>query len=995
MKRILFLLLLFFGVQEENKTQAAEPIRISIPALDLNLAPTFTKLDENVSLDFPAGAWLMPWFSTNQASATITLNQTLPPGDYSVFVNVGDYDHGDVWQYSIADATSPLQPFNDRDNNTIYWSERMVVTTTYPTNKITFNFFRTSPTPVTQNGWAHTYVTSDTNEMVFRDDRAISFVYPTSFDNTPPVPGNRFPNSSFECGLNGWRNIRVAHEETLEDLWSAAYAHTGTRSFKLPVLPGEQGQHNVQSAPFTLGTNKTHTVSVWVRTSHDTATFVVRMDSMWLPPAGLPSTYGGFVYGTATTTWTRYSFLAEDVPSYPDSQYYLSFTSQGSSGVPYTTEVFFDDVLVEEGDTLNPWAPLAPLEFDIRTTSLNPVYWASEAPQIVIRGFNNSSESITRDVNYKIMDYTNGVTTGSIPLTVGPGAFGNSFLNLATNKFGHFRGWFWITNQNSDTETTWLVIEQPATTNIDLTSFAGMHANANAEALAIAQKAGFHWQRGLSLGRILWADVEAVSNVFVWPNLDIYTNYGLSVMLNLGADAPANHGTTPPTPTWINPLTLNTNFFGRYVSNAVVQYPFVHHWEVWNEPDQDSHEVPNLAHYAELLRIASTMIKAIRPTDIVIGGGGVYGKAHLDTIMAALGSDTNKVDKWSIHAYPGAEVNSFDLKTSYVDVGWDVFNTESGSGDKSSRTGPRSNFRTAGNYVIDWKSADYFYDAYHGNLTFQAKNFITCIGNGLTKQFYYDGGQRTVAVNDLTSRQFTYLDADDGPKVKLAMLAALWSRIDYSIGQGPLSVSGCSAFGFVKSGVPMVAIWSTTNKTVALSGVSASNLRIYDIVGNRREASSTTIEVGKMPIYVEGLNGMSWSTLSTAFTSGTVSNVADTEAPSLILTYFPRMAPNDSLSHFRWFAIDNDGVPIEGGRDLIEYRSRYNDGEWDPWSGKTWNNLVEYPTTFDVQARDRAGNISEVSFSSVEEGGGEPGPAPDPEFSNLLFGIQFQGVDIK
>jgi beta-xylosidase len=99
------------------------------------------------------------------------------------------------------------------------------------------------------------------------------------------------------------------------------------------------------------------------------------------------------------------------------------------------------------------------------------------------------------------------------------------------------------------------------------------------------------------------------------------------------------------------PPDLNTYY--HYVRTIVSRYKHaVHHWEVWNEPDNNLFwkPAPNPKEYAALLKMAYKAIKEVDPSAQVLAGG-VSGNAvpFLDEVMAAGGRDA--FDVLAIHPY--------------------------------------------------------------------------------------------------------------------------------------------------------------------------------------------------------------------------------------------------------------------------------------------------------------------------------------------------------
>ncbi|MDE1861155.1 MAG: hypothetical protein KGH72_05590 [Candidatus Micrarchaeota archaeon] len=75
------------------------------------------------------------------------------------------------------------------------------------------------------------------------------------------------------------------------------------------------------------------------------------------------------------------------------------------------------------------------------------------------------------------------------------------------------------------------------------------------------------------------------------------------------------------------------------VSEAIVQYPQIHEWEIWNEPDnfRSTYQDWNATRYFYMMRSASVIIKSRYPNDTVVCFGGasthpITGPNNMDTV---------------------------------------------------------------------------------------------------------------------------------------------------------------------------------------------------------------------------------------------------------------------------------------------------------------------------------------------------------------------------
>jgi hypothetical protein len=177
------------------------------------------------------------------------------------------------------------------------------------------------------------------------------------------------------------------------------------------------------------------------------------------------------------------------------------------------------------------------------------------------------------------------------------------------------------------------------------------------------------------------------------------------------------------------------------------------------------------------------------------------------------------------------------------------------------------------------------------------------------------------------------------------------------------------AYGFTVGSTNFVAFWGTSNVTVTLNGVTTSQVRVYDLVGNVSTPATVALSGSAMPQIVAGYNGVSLSTFTNSFYTATVAGRTDTVAPQLALATVPRAGG----TLWRWFAVDDSGIPTEGAPDAIQYRYNFGSG-YSEWTGDT-SATDASATTIIVQARDAAGNVATASFGveAAEDEGEEAG----------------------
>jgi hypothetical protein len=106
-------------------------------------------------------------------------------------------------------------------------------------------------------------------------------------------------------------------------------------------------------------------------------------------------------------------------------------------------------------------------------------------------------------------------------------------------------------------------------------------------------------------------------------------------------------------PSAVSAYPPDLNKYSAFVTTLVSRYKdSIHHWEVWNEPDNASmwKPAPNAKQYAELLKTAHRAIKAANPNAKVLTGG-VSGNAvpFLEEMLAA--GAGNSFDILALHPY--------------------------------------------------------------------------------------------------------------------------------------------------------------------------------------------------------------------------------------------------------------------------------------------------------------------------------------------------------
>lgn len=439
------------------------------------------------------------------------------------------------------------------------------------------------------------------------------------------------------------------------------------------------------------------------------------------------------------------------------------------------------------------------------------------------------------------------------------------------------------------------------------------------------------------------------------------------------------------------------------VTNVVTHYTnTVRCWEIWNEPNQDITEIQGTSFYAEMLRRAMTTIKAIDTNILVVAMGGVFTTNYMISVLSALPAGwEGYIDVLSFHLYPpsGGATDTFRQAIKNV-YGKPIWNTETGPWDLGFYAGVNANLRTALRNLVRFQDADRFYIGTVGRAEMTGINFLQSIGGGASRYFYYDA--RQVARPNYFDLEPSMIDYDDSARAKGVMLASLGGLIEHSTGLGKITMasSHVEAYMLQNGSTSMAALWTTNQqlRNVALSGLTAGQIKVYDLMGNEETITGTTVPAGRDPKLIIGQGGLTTNELQTALTSATISSPSDVTAPALAITIGPRgTLTNTNYIRFRWFALDNVSYPDTTRPEALLYSWKLSevDSDWSDWAPDT-RASYEWPPdvgtyVFSVRAKDEAGNISATNtrtFSIMEEDSPpeEPPPGPGPPTRVARYG---------
>ena len=964
-------------VAAANQSQAAPtatpPISLigsSILALNLNQQDSVHWVPYTGG-DSPEGAY-MGWMFAGETSVTglIRLPRPLSPGHYSIFIKGINYDRG-VNVQVMAGSSGVTIATDDRDWNR-YWSNAGPLEVQATTSELRLTFQKLSPVGDDSKFLLRgLYITDQANVVILRTDVVVDLTYPTQMDDTAPEPGNVIENGSFEVGLgHGW-GLAENRTVPLQPLWDKTQAYHGQASVKLPLDPSARSYGedlSLVSKIYTLKPNKQYTLSAWVKTaSNDNVSGSLSIVNTFDPPPGYPGKEGLVTTFTATSNWQRVSVTGY-LRKYPTSDYQITITGRGGAG----QYLWIDAVQLEEGAVSDAAIkPTAPLELGLVTTQPSRVFYEDEPIRMDLLAHNGSGHAVSGEVKYVVYDYLNRkVREGGQSVNVAAQTTQTTALNLPTGLRGVFRVVVWLNGQDKTLEeVVYSVVPRPRTTGADPTSMIGIHSNFETFQFDVLERLGVKWDDVMSPASFFrWSLAEPQDDQFVWYDAEIQLalDRGVTILGTIGYAWPA----------WADSNGVpNLDKWEEFVGQMVAHYRGrIHYWEIWNEPNRAWGSQPDL--YAQILKRAVDAIERTDPDAKIVSMGGAQ-LYYIEQVIASLQrlyptwNWAQHVDAVSTHLYPLNEGGAEDFKTRIIDVyHLPVWNTEIGEWDWGFYLGSNSNFVAWGENLFPHTDAERYYETSPdtvGNLT---KNFLTTIGAGFSKYFYYDS--RIIAAPNTLRTQPTILEYDDTVRPKGVAYSILAYLFDHSVGLGriPLQDANAVAYLFDRAGTPLVGLWTGDkgNGAVTLS-LPASQYKVYDSMGNPLTVSNGVIPYGRTPVYIEG-QGISAAALRSALEGAPSGGRADTTPPNLTIASAPLGPTRTRQQRLRWIAIDETSVPDPTLPDAILYSYRLSgpagEGNWSAWAANTYVDYTLAPGTytFSVKAKDAAGNETPVVSTS-------------------------------
>lgn len=936
------------------------------PNLELTGQPSWIPYNAG---DAPEGAF-MGWVTSGFAKTEglVDLKRTLAAGKYYVLIKVIDYFGNGKIKVAAGGGSATVDTV-DRDWNR-YWTEPLVIQAGQSFSMLNITLVKTLPITDDQKYLLRgLYITTNPNENValYGLDRIVNWKYPTA-TNIPRQTGrNLIENASFEIGLgHGWGFLAEGYERQQAStplLVADDAARYGSHCVRFP------SNGNLISRTYTLRPNTNYTLTAWVR-SDTPSGLGMGITSRATPPPGFPAAQRLYQNFPTTTSWQRIS-VSGFLPAYPNSDYQVIIDGRPGACI--------DAVQLEEGGR-SEFKPHASIEIGFASDKPGRILFEDESPALNLLSFNGSTEAFSGTLVYEIYDIFNQkVLTQERPLSVAPSAGSVESLDLPSKR-GIFRVVAWVKGvEGTLEEVVYDVVPRPRLQGLDESSIIGVHPNLLPFELAMHERLGFKWARAMSPEAIFrWSLIEPVEGQITWcdDKVNAASPHGVTILGTIGTN---NYW-----PSWANENGLpNLDKWESFVERLVTHYKGrVKYWEIWNEPIYNF----TAEFYAQLLMRAATAIRRADPDAKIVGMGGVYDQKWIVKVMDVLGDNWKQyLDYISTHLYPpdtdpsGGETegSAVIFKREVIDrYNIEVWNTETGVWDEGFYKTANSGFAPMGEAMWPYLDSErYVHGSYYEPERLLA-NLVHCVGNGLTKYFYYDS--RIYLDPSFQRTHPTMLEYDDSIRSKGIAYSIAGYFLDGSRGLGDISpASGTTyAYLFDRGGKPTVVIWSKDKLKHSLQ-LAPADWRAFDMMGNEIIVTNGTVPFGRTPVYIQSAL-LPPDAARLAFQAATISNLSDTQPPNLSIDEFPT-GPVEQPVNLRWLGIDETSIPSAISPNAVTYSFKLEgrDADWSPWTPTTRVSLASTPSgeyTFQVRARDAAGNISAIESRKIAIK--SPAPAP-------------------
>lgn len=801
---------------------------------------------------------------------------------------------------------------------------------------------------------------------------------------------NLIYNSSFECGASGWHTWGDAGPNVPEGnkvplgarvvSTNGVARHGANAFFFWPVL---------WSRP------------LWLTAGTYTSTFSARGASAGTMKFGLQRTYDLWYTTTPTndialtTSWQRFT---NTIVIETNGWHLLTFKHPGS-----TILTWVDGIQLEAGSVATAYAPRT-LEFGINSADYYNNLFVADTKQARFNIWNEGAQTNLTIVYQVVSGIWNTNIQNGIITTNALSAATNTTINLTLpTLLGPQRIVAYVTNLNATwDETSITTLPYAAQSGRDTNGLLGIHVAY--EHMAHNRRIGFAWARFFSPA--FWSVWEeqfptlTTTNMFgsKWSSDFMYEAAVTNDMIPFVTLTPHDNAWHPQTNASLDVMIGDyTNYVGRMVHRYKDPAYNVHHWEVWNEPQQAGRATvamytPSI--YANVYTNASRLIKIIDPTAFVIAFGGYSYDVDASTAWAAFTPQgQTDADAVSFHLYPASngnddpnrtedprsdtEKNYANIRSAFLGVK-PMWNTETGPSD------------IGGYHTI---AVAYWYPFYFsegaasaGEAQFNELesrslptvdrmiyNFCRTVGNGI-KQF-------NIQYSRAPDENMFHLGTPtiyelNGSLKPWASALVIGNYFVKTPGLGPITNSGSYYIeGYLHTntlGVVM-PLWRNDRGSCTITTTNGA-IALYDTVGNLIQTNATNFVITRSVRYLVS-GTLTAIQMSNTVRAATVITNEDTTPPGLTIDMSPIGTVSGGTTNvFKATAIDERVMTYDNATHSglassltnVLYRWTFDDGSsWSPWG--TTNHFYKSFASASIyrvgwQAKDAANNTTATTY---------------------------------
>ena len=682
-------------------------------------------------------------------------------------------------------------------------------------------------------------------------------------------PGNRVDNASFECGPYAWFD---GGDVSKAPAVSESEAKHGGHALHLtnPVV-------GVTSHYFFLDDSLPHTVSLWAKGAEGARLGVTLYSSY---AHGRGDMHGEVLEIMSdvfplTGDWQRFS-LSGQLPYCPNGYFRLAISANGG-------EAFVDGVQVEEGP-MRPFAPAAPAEVGVRIENA-PTHRILRPGDTIEANWEAFVAEGAGDVEaaWKVMDYDDEVVEEG-DLDVGEG-HSSGRITFTAGDIGVFRV---MTTAHAapmrcsfEAEDIFGVVKTPDTSQVPVSeSRFGTHiehtkrgdGSFDTRYVEIARLMGIRWNRMHDCGgeSTQWPFVQREKGEYrlLADEATFFKQQGFELL-----------GLLEKTPGWASPDGHATSAprdiadWEAYVEKTVTFFkPYIHSWEIWNEPFTGSFWTSPYREYTPLLESAWRVIKRVDPEAEVVGvcaghsiqyGGN--GQFMNDVFDAGA---SGHFDVLSFHCpMPGYSFDTPMMPNEYAALPWrkaiaDFRDFMDRYGDPKPMQNTEAamfsrSFWRGHPQVTDNASARYFPPVdYREAVNYNVRSHVVSFAGGVERFFFYYMAQDGTGIDDIHRQAM--IASDGMPK---PFVFAYPVMIDLLDGRDFIETAALGertyAYVFEGRGETVAVVWTLFAKdpdTGTLTMTTSGRGRVVSVMGKTitefDQSNALTAPIGREPRYL-------------------------------------------------------------------------------------------------------------------------------------------------